>query len=299
MRCQSTRWVCVKDTEKYLEVPCGKCLACLSNKRNDWAFRLEQEYKKSNGAVFVTLTYHPKFCPDFGLCKRHVQLYMKRLRKHYGEKLRYFAVGEYGTKTNRPHYHLIIFNYGNTDGRFQRELVQAWSTRKGESFGIVDIRNVNSARIMYCTKYVIQRGNHTSKQMSQPFMLCSRAYGLGAAYLTDAMVEWHRSNKANFTKVFGEKRRLPRYYKDKIWWPEPRKPMPYTIGLSKSRKVWRAHPDRVEIGQISKTQGEEAERKNLEKIRAAGYSDPDKILTEMRNAVLSRVKQKVAFTQIF
>lgn len=296
MRCQNPRWVCPKIKPE--QVPCGKCLPCLTNKRNDWAFRLDQEYKRSQGAAFVTLTYHPKFCPDFGLSKRHLQLYIKRLRKAYGKKLRYFAVGEYGTKHNRPHYHLIIFNYGEKDARLDKLFEQSWSTRTGESFGIVDIRPVNYARIMYCTKYVIQSRDVRCKSRTDPFMLCSRAYGLGAHYLTDAMVKWHREGKRNFTLVFGEKRRLPRYYKEKIWYPL-RKPKAYRRGDSTFyTNEYPAHYEREIVSMASKAEGIIAEEKNLQMIRDAGYSDPDAILAEMRSAVISRIKQKVAFTQI-
>lgn len=282
-----TKWI--QAHGHLLEVPCGKCLACLSGRRSDWAFRLEQEYKHSQGAVFVTLTYHPKFCPDFGLSKGHVQDYLKRLRKAYGDKLRYFAVGEYGTKTGRPHYHLIIFNYGEKDGRLETSIVKAWSTRKGESFGIVDIRNVNQARIMYVTKYLIQQGNAGGNNRSKPFMLCSRRYGLGAQYLTDQMVEWHRKNQFNYTMVHGEKRRLARYYRDKIWWPSP----PLNGRLFR----WREHPDRKTISEISQRQAKEREDENIKILKDAGYLDPQVIQAEMRNAVLGRVKQKVAFSQ--
>lgn len=288
MRCQSTRWV--EASGKYLEVPCGKCLSCLTNKRNDWAFRLEQEYKSSKGAAFITLTYHPKFCPDYGLDKRHVQLYMKRLRKRYGKKLRYFCVGEYGTRYQRPHYHIILFTY--EDVRMDSIINKAWSTRAGESFGIVDIRPVNYARIMYCTKYVIQRGNPTYQYKSKPFMLCSRSYGLGLNYLTDAMALWHRKGKRNFTLVFGERRRLPRYYKEKIWWPA-RKPVQRKTG------GWCEHPDRKVVSEESKKMAEDARVKNLKIIREEGYSDPEAIQAEMWRAVLSRVKDKVAYTQTF
>lgn len=288
MRCYQTRWV--ESEGSYIEVPCGKCLTCLVNKRNDWAFRLEQEYKRSSGAAFVTLTYHPKFCPDYGLDKKHVQLYMKRLRKSCGQKLRYFAVGEYGTKCGRPHYHIILFNYGDKDIRLDREIIEAWSTREGEAFGIVDIRPLNSARIMYCTKYVIQRGNAGSRQYTKPFMLCSRAYGLGAHYLTDDMVEWHRKGQRNYTLCYGEKRRLPRFYRDKIWFPAKRKDR---------QPVWREHPDRRVVSARAKNEALAAEQKNLQIIRDAGYKDPEAIQAEMRNALLSRVKEKVAYTQIF
>lgn len=275
MRCESPRWV--QPNGKMELVPCGKCLSCLINKRNDWAFRLEQEYKRSQSAAFITLTYHPKFVPDTGVSKRHFQLFMKRLRKKSGLKLRYYAVGEYGTKFDRPHYHAIIFNYyGN-----EKFLQSIWSTRKGEAFGIVHIGKVNQASIMYCTKYVIQRGNPKDSNRAKPFMLCSRAYGLGLNYLTDEMADWHRRGQRNYTLVFGEKRRLPRYYKDKIW----------------PRVEWSNWIEKREaISEKSKAEGLAAEELNRKLLCEMGYN-PDVIIAEMRSAVLSRVKEKTAFTQ--
>lgn len=66
--------------------------------------------------AFVTLTYsddnlvlgdgRPSLEPV------HLQLFLKRLRKSYEPiRLRYFGCGEYGDKTERPHYHLALFNY--------------------------------------------------------------------------------------------------------------------------------------------------------------------------------------------
>ena len=89
-------------------VPCGKCIACLHNKRSDWQFRLRQEHKASKSSMFVTLTYRRKFLPEGGsLSKRDLQLFLKRLRKKdESVKIRYYAVGEYGSQRKRAHYHL-------------------------------------------------------------------------------------------------------------------------------------------------------------------------------------------------
>jgi hypothetical protein len=59
---------------------------------------------------FLTLTYdeenHPK---DGSLNIRDYQLFLKRLRQKFRNKLRYYIVGEYGTRTDRPHYHAALF----------------------------------------------------------------------------------------------------------------------------------------------------------------------------------------------
>lgn len=58
---------------------------------------------------FVTLTYRPEDLPKGGtLVKDHLQKFIKRARKRYGVGLKYYAVGEYGDKLGRPHYHIAL-----------------------------------------------------------------------------------------------------------------------------------------------------------------------------------------------
>ena len=47
-------------TDKYgrrQSVPCGKCLECLQEKKQEWCFRLDIEKRYSDASFFVTLTY--------------------------------------------------------------------------------------------------------------------------------------------------------------------------------------------------------------------------------------------------
>lgn len=65
---------------------------------------------------FATLTY--KTPPPGGtLVKKHVQDFLKRLRKKYGGGIRYFYCGEYGDVSQRPHYHAILFGCDFPDRR--------------------------------------------------------------------------------------------------------------------------------------------------------------------------------------
>lgn len=274
MKCTTPTLVFPWDDKPGIHVPCGKCLPCLSNKRADWSFRLGIEHRYSKSSYFVTLTYSPKFLPEHGVSKRHVQLFMKRLRKKSQAKIRYYLVGEYGSLTGRPHYHIILFNF---DGH-EKHIQSAWSTRSNEPFGTVHIGRVTQASIMYCTKYVIQRVYMVPKDMSKPFAVMSRSFGIGLWYLTDSMLEWHRAGKRNYTMLHGEKRRLPRYYKDKIWYD----------------------PDeRARISDASKWEAIKAEREADRELIKMGYADPRIIKAEMRNAVFERMKEKIAFTQTF
>lgn len=69
---------------------------------------------------FVTLTYTDEHLPRLSekyehsptLDPRHLQSFLKLLRaKTEPLRLRYYGVGEYGDVSQRPHYHLAIFNY--------------------------------------------------------------------------------------------------------------------------------------------------------------------------------------------
>lgn len=74
-------------------------------------------------SAFVNLTYDdahlPKLGPLYGaqsdwptLIPKHLQDWLKRFRKVIEpSQIRYFACGEYGDETQRPHYHAAIFNF--------------------------------------------------------------------------------------------------------------------------------------------------------------------------------------------
>lgn len=107
----------------FLKVPCNKCKLCINKKITEWNTRAILENKTCSARpLFITLTYQDKYLPKYGVDKRQMQLFMKRLRinleRHYGKSisLRYVAASEYGTDdryTCRPHYHLNIWNIPN------------------------------------------------------------------------------------------------------------------------------------------------------------------------------------------
>lgn len=70
---------------------------------------LECTLQKDN--AFLTLTYDEENLPDdLSVRPRTISLFVKRLRKR-GYKFRYFACGEYGDYSFRPHYHLALFGF--------------------------------------------------------------------------------------------------------------------------------------------------------------------------------------------
>lgn len=111
-----------------------------------------------SGEVFATVScssitddliekFHSDYIPY--LNKVDIQLFIKRLRKYYGKnKLRYFAVGEYGPKHFRPHYHLLLWFESPTSCKELEEVVsEKWS------FGRIDVQKARGDAAKYVTGY--------------------------------------------------------------------------------------------------------------------------------------------------
>lgn len=191
-------------------VPCGKCNECKARRISAWSFRLQKESLLHKTAHFVTLTYLKPPMSErnwMTLEKRHLQNFFKYLRKD-GEKIKYYACGEYGSRTNRPHYHLIIF--GTTTEMIEKH----WS------HGHVHFGQVTGASIGYTLKYMCKESkipiNYHDDRLPE-FAIMSKKLGLN--YLTPQMIQWHQADLKNrcYATINERKISLPRYYKDKIY----------------------------------------------------------------------------------
>lgn len=133
----------------FIEVPCGHCILCKDKKTRDWKFRaLCESITSDNSTYFVTLTYNPKYFPSRGVHKEAVQLFMKRLRIKLSRlgiehNIKYFAVGEYGKDSKRPHYHLLLWNFPDNDKVHFPNITavlhfieECWSTYKRDENGV-------------------------------------------------------------------------------------------------------------------------------------------------------------------
>lgn len=196
-----------------LIVPCGKCPACLANQRQEWVFRLKQEYLDSKFSIFVTLTYDNEHLPDnMSVNKTDVQLFHKRLRKYFPPgDLRYYVVSEYGDHTQRPHYHGLYFFKSVYDTSFVYDVFEkSWQN------GFIKFGQVEEGSIVYCTKYCLKH-SATPPGRTETFRLLSKMQGgLGSHYLKK-MSEYHiDSEQFNFVSQDGKTCRMPRYYRDKL-----------------------------------------------------------------------------------
>lgn len=153
-------------TDLRLEVPCGQCIGCRLERSRQWAVRIMHETQLHERASFLTLTYDDDHLPDDGsLRKKDLQLFCKRLRKRVG-RFRYYACGEYGERTKRPHYHMVCFGYCPADGfpireganplYYSAELEEIWGHGM-TSFGAVSFESAAYVA-RYCVKKVTGRG---------------------------------------------------------------------------------------------------------------------------------------------
>ena len=147
--------------------PCGRCIPCRIKKRNEVATRIVLEMSQHTANLFVTLTYSPDNLPESGVEKSHIQKYIMRLRQSLRlsgntQSLRYFACGEYGSKTHRAHYHLVLFGL---DANYESLVRDAWSIR-GNPIGHVHIGEAHAGAGKYVAKYA-SKGITTNKRIDR------------------------------------------------------------------------------------------------------------------------------------
>lgn len=155
---------CIRPTQfsnaKGYYIACGQCMPCRITRRTEWTTKLLLEWKTFTSGAFVTLTYDQDHLPDKqffkggSLNKDDLQKFLKRFRFNYQEKygktkIRHFAVGEYGDKSSRAHYHILLFN---VDPGFTDDIV-----KKSWTLGITQTDELHKNRIKYTVGYTIKK----------------------------------------------------------------------------------------------------------------------------------------------
>ena len=202
----------LKDSYHMQQVPCGRCVECMKLRINSWYVRINEELKVSSSAYFVTMTYLNEPVTPEGeptLNYKDVQLFMKRLRKCQDEKIRYFIVGEYGSKTGRPHYHALLFNINNID-----DVQKCWT------HGFIHVGKVQDESIFYTLKYSLKRAVKWKKRQDHDPLpekaLVSQKMGM--SFLTKKMIDYYKADPSrSVTMLNNIKLPLPRYYRDKLF----------------------------------------------------------------------------------
>lgn len=129
------------------EFSCSRCVPCRINKQRTWTTRLLLEAGMHAHSCFVTLTY----AKDPGeLVPRDLKLFLRKVwRKFPGA--RFYAVGEYGGRYGRPHYHLILFGVSWAE---EKALEECWE------HGFIHVGDVTPASIRYVTDYLLTKNTH-------------------------------------------------------------------------------------------------------------------------------------------
>lgn len=176
----------------------------------------------NNKATFLTLTYDDAHLPpDYGLHKKDLQNFFKRLRKDLSTKIKYFACGEYGDLEGRPHYHAIVF--GLEYNSVSRQLVKEnWRmcdemrfnynpyTHKEQGFATVTADSIRYVCGYVQKKYNGKKAEEEYGERQAPFQLQSQ--GLGLQFALDN-AEALRNGEITFR---GHKVSIPRYYCKKL-----------------------------------------------------------------------------------
>ena len=199
-----------------LLVPCGQCMNCRIQKREEWTLRLMHELLYFDSCIFFTLTYSDEHLPpNDSLVKKDLQDFFKRLRKRLGKrKIKYFATGEYGEEFGRPHYHIIMYgmDYLNTD---DRQMIKDswnladWNKLGRKPFGDVSIQSIRYV-VSYIEKKILGKQEEFAYDGVEPaFHLVSK--GIGKDF---AMENHERLESTGSLQMFGFKRAIPRYYRE-------------------------------------------------------------------------------------
>lgn len=164
-KCQRPEVLKQPDNRGHMVIPCGYCLGCEAKWRKGWVLRMLLEQQSNAYGYFLTLTYDPSCVPE-SLVYGDISLFLKRLRWNSRASVRFFCVGEYGEKTKRPHWHMILFS---PDLQMPLGLSQLPEWPQG---GCV-IANAEPASMAYVAGYTMK------KRLEQLEVRMSRRPGLG------------------------------------------------------------------------------------------------------------------------
>lgn len=225
-------------------VPCGRCIGCRLEKSRQWATRCLHESKLWDKNCFVTLTYDNEHVPKNGsLRPRDFVLFMKRLRKSFDDKVRFFHCGEYGEELGRPHHHALLFNCDFDDKRFYSgsgEETLYWSRMLDKLWGQgrTAVGSVTFESAGYVARYALKKITGPNAEAHYggripEYLTMSRKPGIGSGYYDKYANDWYPRDEC---VVRGVACKPPRFYDKRL---EVESPRVY-------RKVLRIRKERAE-----------------------------------------------------
>lgn len=202
------------DPEGSIMLPCGKCYECKSKRAVEWATRCGHEISCHESSCFLTLTYDEDNLPSFLIVKDEFQRFLKRLRKHIKKKVKYIVSHEYGSKTGRPHHHVIIFGWEPSGQEFLFDapsgepLYTSFELSKLWPYGFHSIGSANERTAYYIASYSLKAETHEVLDSDtgdivevSDCMDCSKRTAIGFEYFIQ-----------NMEQLVNTSDMLPRYY---------------------------------------------------------------------------------------
>lgn len=180
---------CVKPITRGMHAfGCGQCIPCTIKRRRQWAHRIILENAIAGDSAFLTLTYDDSNLPLVSspgslannftemkiptLFPQDLSDWLKRLRWALSPlKIRFYAVGEYGNETHRPHYHAAVFGLPSCDRgrtiRVPNSNRADWANccdvcrLVGETWdkGDIEVGDINYQSANYIARYVTKKMN--------------------------------------------------------------------------------------------------------------------------------------------
>lgn len=212
------------------KVPCGRCIGCRLERSRQWAIRIMHEAQGHENNCFLTLTYRPDELVYGGnetgtLVPRHLTLFWKRLRKEYGDGIKYFACGEYGEQYHRPHYHAAVFGIDFKDKKQHSVTESGHHTFSSDSLnriwshGDCLIGSLTFESAAYVARYIMgkklgEEATYYEQQGIEPeFVRMSRRPGIGSAWYDNFSSDLFPHGYAIIRG--GIKSNIPRYYNNR------------------------------------------------------------------------------------
>lgn len=238
MPCKRKRLVRLKQSGYLVRVGCGKCPACLMNKRMEVAIRLNYDLlsPRCYDSIFLTLDYdddHLEYnvvdkntgevYPLASVNPETLQDYWKRVRFNLDydanrTQLYYYASGEYGDITKRPHYHAVVYLLGEPTNKISLAdaLQMSWTFCQWNPVKIAKCiqKPKTKGALLYSAKHNVKRCQGIEGQYPY-FQRMSKGYGSEFFTQYPSEVEFLKRNMYlyldNIYKVAA-----PRYYLDKL-----------------------------------------------------------------------------------
>lgn len=238
----NTRYALIEGSLSSL--PCGRCIGCRLDRADGWGIRMAHEahmfshhVEGKPGSSFLTLTYAPEHLPtDNSIRKPVLQKFVQDLRnQHRGQALRFYGCGEYGSRTGRAHYHVVVFGTAflkdrtfYCTGKHGHRYYRSETLSKAWPYGNADISDVSYSSARYVAGYVTKKisGDIAAEHYYRPSPVDGEFYSVEPEF---SLMSLHPGLGASFFKAFksdifpadecivnGRAHKVPRFYDNQL-----------------------------------------------------------------------------------